>query len=115
CAEGVVDENGCDLGAERQSTDPAGNKVLTGAGEALRDILIDRLGDAYFTAKRRNESARAAIFTPEIGHTQRGGRPVLFDHFYGAQLGGHAVNLLLEGQVNGVAILQYDRQRGFYV
>jgi 6-phosphofructokinase 1 len=115
CAEGVVDENGRELGAERQSTDPAGNKILTGAAEALRDILIDRLGDNYFTAKRRNESARAAIFTRKLGHTQRGGRPVLFDHFYGVQLGGHVVNLLLEGQVNGVAILQYDRQRGFYV
>jgi ATP-dependent phosphofructokinase / diphosphate-dependent phosphofructokinase len=114
-AEGIVDENGNDLGAEQQSTDPAGNKTLTGAGEALRKVLIDRLGDTYFTAKRRNESARAAIFTRKIGHTQRGGRPVLFDYFYGTQLGGHAVDLLLQGQVNGVAILQYDRQRGFFV
>jgi 6-phosphofructokinase 1 len=39
----------------------------------------------------------------------------MFDSFYASQLGGHAVNLLLEGQVNGVAILQYDSQRGFYV
>jgi 6-phosphofructokinase 1 len=88
---------------------------LNGAGEALQQTLIERLGDEYFTAKRRNESARAAIFTRKIGHTQRGGRPVLFDHFYGAQLGGHAVNMLLEGQVNGVAVLQYDRERGFYL
>ena len=27
---------------------------------------------------------------------------MLFDRFYGAQLGGHAVDLLLEGHVNGV-------------
>ena len=77
--------------------------------------MIERLGDSYFTSKRRNESARAAIFTRKVGHTQRGGRPVLFDSFYASQLGGHAVDLLLEGQVNGVAILQYDRDRGFYV
>jgi 6-phosphofructokinase 1 len=115
CAEGIVDSRGQELGAVQQSTDPAGNKVLTGASEALRQILIDRLGDSYFTAKRRNESAKAAVFVRKVGHTQRGGRPILFDSFHATQLGGHAVDLLLQGQVNGVAILQYDRERGFYV
>ena len=115
CAEGIVDENNCELGAEVASTDPAGNKVLTGAAEALRQILIKRLGDSYFTAKRRNESARAAIFTRKVGHTQRGGRPIQFDRFYGAMLGGHAVDLLLEGHVNSVSILQWTRERGFHV
>jgi 6-phosphofructokinase len=114
-AEGIVDEHGRELGAIHNSTDPAGNKILSGAAEALRQILIERMGDSYFTSKRRNESARAAIFTRKVGHTQRGGRPILFDSFYGTQLGGHALDLLLEGQVNGVAILQYDREKGFYV
>ncbi len=50
-----------------------------------------------------------------MGHTQRGGRPVHFDRFYGVQLGGHAVDLLLEGHVNGVAILQRSRERGFFI
>ena len=40
CAEGIVDEKGQELGAEVASTDPAGNKVLSGAAEALRQILI---------------------------------------------------------------------------
>lgn len=115
CAEGIVDEQGRDLGAETASTDPAGNKVLSGAAEALKQLLIQRLGDSYFTSKRRNESARSAIFTRKVGHTQRGGRPILFDHFYASQLGGHAVDLLLEGHVNGVSILQYDREHGFQV
>jgi ATP-dependent phosphofructokinase / diphosphate-dependent phosphofructokinase len=115
CAEGIVDEKGEELGAEVASTDPAGNKVLSGAADALRHILIKRLGDAYFTSKRRNESAKAAIFTRKVGHTQRGGRPILFDRFYGAQLGGHAVDLLLEGRVNGVSILMWTRERGFHV
>src|SRR6202795_3216451 len=115
CAEGVVDEKGQELGAEVASTDPAGNKVLSGAADALRQILIRRLGDDYFTSKRRNESAKAAIFTRKVGHTQRGGRPILFDRFYGAQLGGHAVDLLLEGRVNGVSILMWDREKGFHV
>ena len=106
-----MDEKGQELGAEVASTDPAGNKVLSGAAEALRQILIQRLGDSYFTSKRRNESARAAIFTRKVGHTQRGGRPILFDRFYGAQLGGHAVDLLLEGHVNGVSILQWNREQ----
>ena len=115
CAEGVVDENQRELGAETASTDPAGNKVLSGAAEALRQILIERLGDTYFTSKRRNESAKAAIFTRKVGHTQRGGRPILFDRFHGAQLGGHAVDMLVEGQMNAVSILQWNRERGFHV
>jgi 6-phosphofructokinase 1 len=115
CAEGVVDDRGCELGAVQDSFDPAGNKVLSGAAEALRRILIERLGDSYFTTKRRNESAKAAIFTRKVGHTQRGGRPVYFDHFYGAQLGGRAVDMLLEGNVNGVSILQYNPEQGFRV
>src|SRR5262249_34084397 len=102
CAEGVVDERGEELGAEMDSTDPAGNKILSGAGEALRAILIRQLGDTYFTSKRRNESAKAAVFTRKVGHTQRGGRPILFDRYYAAQLGGKAVDLLLEGRTNAV-------------
>jgi 6-phosphofructokinase 1 len=115
CGEGVVDEHGRDLGAEHHSTDPAGNKILSGASESLRAILVERLGDTYFTSKRRNESARAAIFTRKIGHTQRGGRPILFDRFYAALLGGHSVDLLLEGKVNAIATLQWNRGQGFHL
>ena len=115
CAEGVVNERGEELGAEVDSTDPAGNKILSGAGEALRSILIKRLGDSYFTSKRRNESARAAIFTRKVGHTQRGGRPILFDRYHAAQLGGKAVDLLLEGRTNAVSILQYNKDKGFHL
>ncbi len=115
CGEGIVDERGNELGSEMASTDPAGNKVLSGAADALRQILIERLGDSYFTSKRRNESARAAIFTRKVGHTQRGGRPIFFDRFYAVQLGGHSTDLLLQGNVNGVAILQWDHDRGFVI
>jgi ATP-dependent phosphofructokinase / diphosphate-dependent phosphofructokinase len=115
CGEGIVDETGEELGAEMASTDPSGNKILSGASEALRSLLIARLGDAYFTSKRRNESARAAVFTRKVGHTQRGGRPILFDRFYAAQLGGNAVDMLLGGQVNAVSILQWNNDKGFHV
>ncbi len=115
CGEGIVDAKGQELGAELSSTDPAGNLILSGASEALRSVLIQRLGDTYFTSKRRNESARAAIFTRKVGHTQRGGRPIYFDRYYAAQLGGHAVDMLLEGMMNAVAVLQYTREKGFYL
>jgi 6-phosphofructokinase len=115
CGEGVLDENGNELGAEHTSTDPAGNKILTGASESLREVLVRRLGDTYFTSKRRNESARAAIFTRKIGHTQRGGRPILFDRFHAVQLGGHAVDLLRGQRVNAVAILKWNKQDGFHL
>jgi 6-phosphofructokinase 1 len=115
CAEGIVGPDGRELGAEKDSTDPAGNVVLSGAAEALRQKLIDRLSDDYFTSKRRNESARAAIFTRKVGHTQRGGPPIFFDRYYAAQLGGQGVDMLLGGHMNAVAILNWDRDRGFYL
>jgi ATP-dependent phosphofructokinase / diphosphate-dependent phosphofructokinase len=115
CGEGVVDERGRDLGDEHATTDPAGNKILSGAAESLRSLLVDRLGDNYFTSKRRNESARAAIFTRKIGHTQRGGRPILFDRFYASQLGAHAVDLLQIGRYNSIATLDWNRASGFHL
>ncbi|HEX9781954.1 MAG TPA: hypothetical protein VGA56_04375 [Opitutaceae bacterium] len=76
---------------------------------------IELIGDNFFKRYRRGESAREAIFTRKVGHTQRGGRPILFDRFYAAQLGAKAVDLLVEGRNNAVSILQYSTERGFYV
>jgi 6-phosphofructokinase 1 len=115
CGEGIVDESGHELGAAKRSTDPAGNLQLTGASENLRELLVQAIGDDYFRTYRRIETAKDAIFTRKIGHTQRGGRPVLFDRFYAAQLGGKAVDMLCEGLNNYVAILQWSPERGFYV
>ena len=50
-------------GRERQLDDPPGNVILTGAAEALRQLLIQHLGDAYFRRTAAAESAQAAIFT----------------------------------------------------
>lgn len=115
CGEGIVDENGRELGAETKSTDPAGNVVLSGAAEALRAKMIQMIGDKYFQLYRRGESAKEAIFTRKVGHTQRGGRPILFDRFYAAQQGAKAVELLVEGRNNAVSVLQYNEKKGFYV
>jgi 6-phosphofructokinase len=115
CGEGIVDEQGRELGAEAKSTDPAGNVVLSGAAEALRAKLVRMIGDRYFQLYRRGDSAREAIFTRKVGHTQRGGRPILFDRFYAAQQGAKAVELLAEGRNNAVSILQYNEARGFHV
>jgi 6-phosphofructokinase 1 len=115
CGEGIVDEQGRELGAETKSTDPAGNVVLSGASEALRSKLIQMIGDKYFQLYRRGDSAKEAIFTRKVGHTQRGGRPILFDRFYAAQQGAKAVELLVEGRNNAVSVLQYGTMKGFYV
>jgi 6-phosphofructokinase len=115
CGEGIVDAQGRELGAEKKSTDPAGNIVLSGAAEALRNKLIQMIGDRYFQLYRRGDSASEAIFTRKVGHTQRGGRPILFDRFYAAQLGAKTVELLVEGRNNAVSILQYDSTKGFHV
>ena len=115
CGEGIVDEQGRELGAETKSTDPSGNVVLSGAAEALRSKLIQMIGDRYFQLYRRGDSAKEAIFIRKVGHTQRGGRPILFDRFYAALLGSKAVDLLLEGRNNAVSILQYNSDKGFHV
>ena len=115
CGEGIVDEQGRELGAETKTTDPSGNMVLSGAAEALRAKLIQLIGDRYFQLYRRGDSAKEAIFTRKVGHTQRGGRPILFDRFYAAQLGAKAVDLLVEGRNNAVSILQYSSSKGFHV
>jgi 6-phosphofructokinase 1 len=115
CGEGIVDHQGRELGAETKTADPAGNLVLSGAAEALRARMIQMIGDRYFQLYRRSDSAREAIFIRKVGHTQRGGRPILFDRFYAAQLGAKTVDLLLEGQTNAVAVLQYGTSKGFHV
>jgi 6-phosphofructokinase len=115
CGEGIVDENGVELGAVHKSVDPAGNVALSGAAEALRSKLIERLGDRYFQLYRRGNSAKEAIFIRKVGHTQRGGRPILFDRFYAALLGSKAVDLLVEGHNNAVSVLQYQKEKGFHV
>jgi 6-phosphofructokinase 1 len=38
-----------------------------------------------------------------------------FDRFHAAQLGGKAVEMLLDGQNNALAVLQYNQEQGFYV
>jgi hypothetical protein len=60
CGEGIVDEQGRELGAESKTTDPAGNIQLTGAAEALRSKLIQMIGDKYFQLYRRGESAQGS-------------------------------------------------------
>lgn len=115
CGEGIVDSQGQELGAETKTTDPAGNMVLSGAAEALRARLIKMIGDKYFQLYRRGNSASEAIFTRKVGHTQRGGRPILFDRFYAAQLGEETVNMLAEGRNNAVAVLQFTKDNGFRV
>ncbi|HLQ47003.1 MAG TPA: 6-phosphofructokinase [Planctomycetaceae bacterium] len=112
--EGVTDETGLPLGAiDSHSKDPAGNILFSGAAEALESLLLKRLGDSFFQRKRRHESAKAAIFTRKVGHTQRGGRPIQFDRFYASQLGGKAFDLLLAEQNDTVATLQWSREQGF--
>jgi ATP-dependent phosphofructokinase / diphosphate-dependent phosphofructokinase len=105
-SEGITDITGHTFGALTLSKDPAGNLQYTGAAEAIKRLLVSEIGDAFFTHKRRNESADAAIFCRKVGHTQRGGRPILFDRFYASQLGGKAVELLLQGYHNCVATVQ---------
>ena len=80
-SEGIVDQEGDILGSKTATHDPAGNVQYTGAAEAVKRLLAEQIGDAYFTRQRRNESADAAIFVRKIGHTQRGGRPIRFDRF----------------------------------
>jgi len=115
CGEGIVDEEGVELGASTATTDPAGNTVLSGAAEALRNRLVDAIGDDFFRQTGRVDTAARAIFTRKVGHTQRGGRPLKFDRYQGAQLGGQSVEMLLAGKNNCFASLQLTPEGGFEV
>ena len=111
--EGVLDETGDPLGAKEPSVDPAGNVLYRGAAESLKRILAKRLGEDLFKRRRMHEEPGSAIFTRKVGHTQRGGRPIRFDRFYASQLGGKAIELLIEGKSNAIATLQWSQSEGF--
>ena len=113
--EGVVDLEGNILGSKAKSADPAGTSVFSGAAEHLQMELSRRMGDEYFLSRRRNESAASAIFTRKLGHTQRGGRPILFDRFNAAQLGGKAVDLVVAGHDSTMSTLHWSHEKGFTV
>jgi 6-phosphofructokinase 1 len=113
--EGVVDQTGHQLGASTKSEDPAGNIIFSGAAEELKRLLCLRFGDDYFGSRRKHESADSAIFTRKVGHTQRGGFPIRFDRFHAVQLGGKAIDLLVEGRNNAMATLQWSQERGFFL
>ena len=113
--EGVVDQAGHQLGAATKSEDPAGNIIFSGAAEELKRLLCLRFGDDYFGSRRKHESADSAIFTRKVGHTQRGGFPIRFDRFHAVQLGGKAIDLLVEGRNNAMATLQWSQERGFFL
>jgi 6-phosphofructokinase len=114
CGEGIIDGEGRMI-AEQSVMDPAGNRVLSGAAEGLKARLMAVMEDDYFRKLRRGDSVGSAIFTRKAGHTQRGGRPIHFDRFHAAMLGGKAVDLLVEGANNYIATLQWSQKRGFHV
>lgn len=113
--EGIRDETGEPLGSARNSVDPAGNILYSGAAEELKHLLMQQLGDDFFRKNNRHRNAHEAIFTRKVGHTQRGGRPILFDRSCASRLGGKALELLLDMQNNSVATLQWSQDHGLTV
>ena len=113
--EGVRTADGVELGATMPTYDPAGNIRYSGAANALEKILLDRIEPEFFNRVRTHEPPGAAFFTRKVGHTQRGGRPILFDRFYASQLGGKAVELIHQGENNVIATLQYSAAKGLGV
>jgi 6-phosphofructokinase 1 len=110
--EGVRDGHGQQLGATSSSVDPAGNVIFNGAAETLADLLMQEFGDDYFQKHGTHDTAKRAIFHRKVGHTQRGGRPVAFDRFYATQLGGKAVDLLIQERNNYLSVLQWSEESG---
>lgn len=111
--EGVRMPSGAELGAAEQTFDPAGNIRYSGAADALAGLLQERIQDGPFERIRSSEPSGSAFFTRKIGHTQRGGRPIQFDRFYGAQIGGKAMEMVSRGASNQVATLRYSTENGF--
>lgn len=111
--EGVRSSDGRELGAAMATYDPAGNIRYSGAADALVQLLEQSLGDEVFAETRAFEPGSSPLFSRKVGHTQRGGRPILFDRFCASQLGGKAVELLVDGRSNEIATLQYSEKTGF--
>lgn len=110
--EGVRDADGKELGAAMPTYDPAGNVRYSGAADAVGHLLGKSMGEKIFCDMRSYEPASSSMFNRKVGHTQRGGRPILFDRFYGSQLGGKAVDLLVSGESNEIATIQYEPDKG---
>lgn len=113
CGEGIVDHHGNEFGASLESTDPAGNLLLSGAAANLESLLAGILGDRLFSEVGGHRDAASAIFTRKVGHTQRGGRPLLFDRYHASQLGANAIDLLSDGANNHVSTIQWSSSGGF--
>ena len=113
--EGVRNADGSELGATMPTYDPAGNVRYSGAADAISQMLEQSMGDKVFSEMRSYEPGASSMFSRKIGHTQRGGRPILFDRFYASQIGGKSVDLLVSGESNSIATLQYQPNIGFYV
>ncbi|MFM7922906.1 MAG: 6-phosphofructokinase [Planctomycetaceae bacterium] len=111
--EGVRGLDGRELGATSPAFDPAGNVKYSGAADAIVGMLEKSLSPDLFLETRRFESDSSPLFSRKVGHTQRGGRPILFDRFAATQLGGKAVELLAAGYSNEIATLQYSTNDGF--
>lgn len=111
--EGVRGVDGKELGAAAPAFDPAGNVKYSGAADAIVGMLEQSLSPELFLETRRFEPGSSALFSRKVGHTQRGGRPILFDRFAATQLGGKAVELLVAGYSNEIATLQYSAADGF--
>ena len=113
--EGCRTADGTELGGSSPSYDPAGNIRYSGAAQALREMLAERIEPEFFEKIRPYEPGVSAFFTRKVGHTQRGGRPIQFDRFYASQLGGKAMELVHARETNSVATLQYCPRSGFEV
>jgi len=112
--EAITDADGKRLGSASTSVDPAGNVAFSGAAETLKHLLVRSLGDDFFQPIAHTK-AESAVFTRKVGHTQRGGRPILFDRFYAAQLGGRAFDLLWDGHNLAMSTLQWSAAQGFHL
>jgi len=111
--EGVRGQDGKELGATSPAFDPAGNVKYSGAADAIVGLLEKSLSPDLFLETRRFEPDSSPLFSRKVGHTQRGGRPILFDRFAATQLGGKAIELLVAGYSNEIATLQYSSADGF--
>lgn len=111
--EGIRDREGRELGDAQSTHDPADKVRYRGAADAIGQLLGESMGEKIFCDMRSYEPASSSMFNRKVGHTQRGGRPILFDRFHASQLGSKAVDLLASGETNEIATIQYDSRNGF--
>jgi 6-phosphofructokinase 1 len=78
------------------------NEIVAGEQKGKKHAIIaltEHITDVNQLAKRIESTTGRETRATVLGHIQRGGAPMAFDHVLASRMGAHAVQLLIDGHV----------------